>query len=129
VSGDLVSFRMVYVAAKEPGGKLWKPDHELWRQGAAMASVPIEFSAHDAPAAAAALKRGGVDICVLDGALPRNEKTVVMEAAKGAQPAPFTIEAAPAGAVPADGALAQPMSLDVARKLVDGCARASPTVS
>lgn len=126
MSGDLVSFRMVYVAAKEPGADLWKPDHEFWRKGAAMASVPVEFSAHDALAAAAALKRGGVDICVLDGALPENEKTAVMEAANGAQPRPFTVEAAPAGAPRGGGgvALHQPMSLDGARKLVDGCVRA-----
>jgi len=127
MSGDLISFRIVYVAAKEPGGKLWKPDHEYWRQGAAMASVPIEFSAHDAPAAAAALKKGGVDICVLDGTLPANEKMAVMEAANRAQPPPFTIEATPAGA-PQSGdtgvSLSQPASPDDARKLVDGCVRA-----
>ncbi len=127
MSGDLISFRMVYVAAKEPGSTFWNQDHELWRQGAAMASVPIEFSAHDAPAAAAALKNGGVDICVLDGALSQHEKTAVMEAANGAQSPPFTIEAAPSGAPPAEGddvALARPMNPDDARKLVDGCARA-----
>jgi len=127
MSGDLVSFRMVYVAAKEPGEELWKPDHECWRKGAAMASVPIEFSAHDALAAAAALKQGGVDICVLDGSLPQNEKTVVMEAASGVQPSPFTVEAASVGAPRGNGtgvALAQPMSPDDARKLVDGCVRA-----
>jgi len=127
MSGDLVSFRMIYVAAKEPGEELWKPDHEYWREGAAMASVPIEFSAYDAPAAAAALKKGGVDICVLDGTLPQNEKTAVMDAVNGAQPPPFTIETAPAGAPLSDGtnvALAQPLNPADARKLVDGCVRA-----
>lgn len=125
MSGDLISFRMVYVAAKEPGQKLWKPDHELWRQGAAMASVPIEFSAHDAPAAAAALTKGGVDICVMDAGLPHDEKAVVVKAAHGAKPAPFTIEAASQGAPGTDGvALPQPADADAARKLVDACVRA-----
>lgn len=125
MSGDLISFRMLYVAAKEPGQKLWKPDHELWRQGAAMASVPIEFSAHDATAAAAALNKGGVDICVLDAGLPQDEKEAVVKAAQGAQSQPFTIEAASSEVPAADGgALPQPMNADTARKLVDACVRA-----
>lgn len=127
MSDDLVSFRMLYVAAKVPGGKLWKPDHELWRQGAAMASVPIEFSAYDVPAAAAALKKGGVDICVMDGALSQHEKTVVSKAANEAFPPPFAIEVARAAASGVDGAevtLSQPTSIDDARKLVDACVRA-----
>lgn len=127
MSGDLVSFRMVYVAAKQPGQKLWKPDHELWRQGAALASVPIEFSAHDATAAAAALSKGGIDICVMDASLPQEERAVVMKAASEASPPPFTIEAAAAGTSRADGAdaaLAQPVNAAAARKLVDACVRA-----
>ncbi len=125
MGGDLISFRMLYVAAKEPDQKLWKPDHELWRQGAAMASVPIEFSAHDAPAAVAALNKGGVDICVMDAGLPHDEKAVVAKAAHEAQPRPFTIEAASRGAPGTKGvALPQPMDVDAARKLVDACVRA-----
>lgn len=125
MSGDLISFRMLYVAAKEPGKKLWKPDHELWRQGAAMASVPIEFSTHDAAAAAVALSKGGIDICVMDAGLPHDEKAVVVKAANEAQPQPFTIEAASQGAPCADGvALQRPADADAARKLVDACVRA-----
>lgn len=127
MSGDLVSFRMVYVAAKEPGQKLWKPDHELWRQGAALASVPIEFSAHDATAAAAALNKGGVDICVMDASLPQDEKAAVMRAASEASSQPFMIEAAEAGAPRSQGtdaALPKPATAADARKLVDACVRA-----
>ncbi len=125
MSGDLVSFRMVYVAAKEPGQKLWKPDHELWRRGAAMASVPIEFAAHDATAAVAALNKGGVDICVMDPALPHDEKAVVVKAAHAAQPSPFTIEAVSQEASSTNGVgMPQPMDADAARKLVDACVRA-----
>ena len=127
MSGDLVSFRMLYVAAKEPGQKLWKSDHELWRQGAAMASVPIEFSAHDAPAAAAALRKGGVDICVMDAGLPHDEKAVVIKAASEAQPPPFTIEATADvtdHATGADIALPRPASAADVRKMVDACVRA-----
>lgn len=125
MSGDLVSFRMVYVAAREPRQNLWKPDHELWRQGAAMASVPIEFSAHDAPAAAAALSKGGVDICVMDAGLPEEERAVVVKAAQEAQSQPFTIEATSQGGPSAEGAgMQRPLDADAVRKLVDACVRA-----
>ena len=122
MSDDLVSFRMLYVAAKEPGQDLWKPDHELWRKNAAMAAIPIEFSAHDAAAAALALGKGDVDICVMDAALPEDEKTVVLKAANEAEKPPFTIDAA----VPsedADGAPRPAKPADV-RKLIDACVRA-----
>ena len=127
MSSDLVSLRMLYVAAKEPGQDLWKPDHDLWRQGAAMASVPIEFSAHDAPAAAAALSKGGIDICVMDSALPEDQKAVVMKAASQARPPPLTIESASAEnsrAVGTDASMPKPSSAADARKLVDACVRA-----
>lgn len=123
MSGDLVSFRMLYVAAKEPGQELWKPDHEVWRKSAAMASVPIEFSAHDAMAAAAALSQGGVDICVMDAALPQEEKTVVLKAANEAETPPFTIDAAVPAEDSADGMLKPAKPAD-ARKLVNACVRA-----
>jgi len=127
MSGDLISFRLLYVAAKEPGQKLWKSDHELWRQGAAMASVPIEFSAHDAPAAAAALRKGGIDICVMDAALPQEERAVVIKAVSEAQPPPFTIEASAQRAPGVDGAESAafpPANAADVRKLVDACVRA-----
>ena len=127
MTSDLVSLRMLYVAAKEPGQELWKPDHDLWRQGAAMASVPIEFSAHDAPAAAAALRKGGVDICVMDSALPHDEKTVVIKAASQARPQPLTVESASDDNPRAEGtdaAIPKPSSADDARRLVDACVRA-----
>ncbi len=127
MSGEPVSFRMLYVAAKEPGEELWKPDHELWRKGAMLADVPIEFSAHDATAAAAALSNGGIDICVMDPALPQDEKAVVIKAVNEAQPPPFTIEAAAEGAPRADGTNAappRPASPADALKLVNACVRA-----
>jgi CheY-like chemotaxis protein len=124
---ELVSFRMLYVSAKEPGRDVWQPDHNLWRQGAAMASVPVEFSAHDATVAAAAINRGGIDICIMDAFLPPDEKAAVMTAASGAQPPPFAIEVAERGAPRAKGAgaaLPQPANVDEARRAVNICVRA-----
>jgi hypothetical protein len=42
MSGDLVSLRLFLVSAAPP-------HHDLWREGAVQASVPIEFKAVDAP--------------------------------------------------------------------------------
>lgn len=127
MSEDLVSFRMLFVAARRPGQELWHPDHELWRQGAAMAAVPVEFFAHDATSATAELVKGGVDICVMDSALPPDEKEMVIKAAGESQPPPFTIESASPGTARtegSDGMLPRPSSADGARRLVDVCVRA-----
>ena len=78
MSGDLVSLRMLLVAAAPP-------HQDLWREGAAQASVPIEFEAADAAAAKAALRKGGVDICVLDGELDDADKASVIKAARAKQ--------------------------------------------
>ena len=69
MASDLISYRMIFVAAKEEGRDRWHPAHEIWRQGAALAPVPIEFSAHDAIAAKATLSKEKVDFCVLDAKL------------------------------------------------------------
>ena len=127
MSGDLVSFRMLFVAPRQPGRDIWHPDHDLWRQGAAMASVPVEFFAHDATTATAELAKGGVDICVMDSALAPEEKADVIKAADQSQPPPFTIESASRGSPRtegSDGVLPRPSSADDARKLVDVCVRA-----
>jgi hypothetical protein len=62
MSGDLISLRMLMV-----GGP--PAQQKLWREGAAQASVLIEFESAGFSAAKIALGRGGVDFCVLDTAL------------------------------------------------------------
>lgn len=58
---EFVSFNLMLIGI---GGS----DLDLWRQGAALASIPIELSVHDnAAAGVAALAGGGADLCVLDG--------------------------------------------------------------
>src|SRR3569832_1666281 len=80
MTSDLTSYRMLFVAAKEEGRDRWYPGHELWRQGAELAPVPIDFSAHDAIAARAALQKEKVDFCVLDAKLPPDERSLVLDA-------------------------------------------------
>jgi DNA-binding response OmpR family regulator len=119
MSDDLVSLRMLVVAAIGP-------QQDLWRQGAALASVPIDFEAANAAAARAALSRGGVDICVLDGALADADTASVIKAARAKQPAPLVFLSAARGSARPDnidGALPAPANAGDACKLVEICVR------
>ena len=90
MSGDLVSLRLLLVAAAPS-------EQNLWRQGAAHASVPIDFSADDASACGKILAKGGVDICVIDSKLRTADKDAVLKAARAIEPAPFVVVSAPNG--------------------------------
>jgi DNA-binding response OmpR family regulator len=120
MSDDLVSLRILVIAAT-------RPDQELWRQAAAMASVPLEFAAHDAASAAGTLAKGGADICVLDSGLPDADKAAVIKAARAAQTAPLVFVSAPRGTIRydgVDGMLTKPANVDDARKLAEICIHA-----
>lgn len=119
MGGDLVSLRMLVIATA-------RPEQELWRQGTAMASVPIEFSAQDPATATGTLATSGADICVLDGALPDAFKSAMVKAARLARPAPLVFVSAARGSTRvegADGMLAKPESAEDARKLAEVCIR------
>ena len=120
MSDDLVSLRLLLVAAVPP-------HQDLWREGAAQASVPIDFEAHDAAAAKAALRGGGVDICVLNAELADADKASVIKAARAKKPAPLIFVSAPRGSARPDnidGVLPVPANGGDARKLVEICIRA-----
>ena len=120
MSGDLVSLRMLVIAAA-------LPDQELWRQAAAMASVPVDFTAHAPASAASALAIDGADICVVDGDLSDADQTAVIAAARALQPAPLVFMSAPQGSARReriDGMLSKPSSVDETRTLVEICVRA-----
>jgi CheY-like chemotaxis protein len=119
MSGDLVSLRLLVVAAASS-------QQNLWQKGAAMASVPIDFAAEDAAAAKATLQRGGVDICVIDEGLSHADKAGVIAVAREAKPAPLLFAAvAHGGAHPAnvDASVARPAKAEDACKLVEICVR------
>ena len=110
MSGDLVSLRMLVIAAA-------RPDQELWRQAAAMASVPIEFAVHEATSAPSALAKNGADICVVDAHFARADKAAVIKAARAAQSKPLVFVSAPRGTARydgVDGMLAKPGNVDEA---------------
>ena len=74
MSADLVSLRMLLVAATPP-------QEDLWRKGAAMASIPIDLTATDAAGAAGTLAGDGFDLCILEADLPDADKSALMAAA------------------------------------------------
>lgn len=121
MSDDLVSLRMMVVAASEPV-------RALWRQGAGMVAVPVDFSASDAATAAAALARSGADICVLDDDVAATDKAAVIAAARAAKPAPliFVSATAGSGSRPAgvDGVIGKPRNQEDARGIAEVCVRA-----
>lgn len=119
MSDDLVSLRMLLVTAA-------RSHQDFWREGAAQASMPIDFEAGDAATAKAALAKGGVDICVLDAALTDADKAGVIKAARAGQPPPLVFMSAPRGSARmenVDGVLIKPAHADDVRKQVDICIR------
>jgi CheY-like chemotaxis protein len=120
MTGDLLSLRMLLVGAPSS-------DQTVWRKGAALASVPIEFDVADAgPAACKTLGKGGVDICIIDSRLAAGEMTEVLQAARALVPSPFVVLSGPdrkARLEGSDGALLKPSGEEDARKLVEICIR------
>ena len=121
MSGDLVSLKMIAISAVPA-------DLDLWRQGAGLSSVPVEFSAHKASSGAAMLANGGADICLIDNDLPAPEKAAVIAAARSRKPGPLVFVSGPAGSARPDGIdgmLARPASREEARNLTEICVRAT----
>jgi CheY-like chemotaxis protein len=119
MSCDLISLRLLLISAVPT-------EQNLWRQGSALASVPIEFSFADAAVASKTLAKGGVDICIIDSRLSNDDKEAVLNAARAVEPAPFVVLSAPNGTARlegCDGTVAKPLSQEDARKLVELCIR------
>lgn len=119
MSGDLVSLQMVAVLAAAA-------EQELWRQGAGLSSVPVELYPHNVASGTAVLGRGGVDICLIDSALPADERTAVITAARALKPSPLVFMSGAVGCARPDGIdgmLRQPSNAQEARKLVEICVR------
>ncbi|HEY0301570.1 MAG TPA: response regulator [Rhizomicrobium sp.] len=119
MSDDLVSLRIIGVSANVA-------EFELWRQGAGLSSVPVEFSAHDVLSGTALLGTAGADICLIDEALPEADKAAVIAAARARKPQPLIFVAGIGKARPdgIDGALKKPSNVDDGRKLIEICVRA-----
>ena len=119
MSDDLVSLRLLLIAAT-------RRDEELWRQAVAIASIPIEFASQEAEPAAGALARVGPDICVVEGSLPKPIMTTVINSARAAASKPLIFVSASAGTrhiEGIDGRLAKPSNVEDAHRLVEICIR------
>lgn len=119
MSGDLLTLRMMVVSAENAV-------REQWRAGAALASVPIEFSADEADHAIGPLKKGDFDIVIVDAKLAVDEPVELLGAARQAKPAPLIAMLAPPQVAQVEGGdvtFPQPASADEARSLVERCIR------
>ncbi|WP_168192876.1 response regulator [Undibacter mobilis] len=99
---------------------------ELWRQGVALASIPVDLSVYDTAPGIAALAQGGVDICVLDGGLPDAVKQAALASTKALRSRPYLfVRAARGAAMPAGmtGMLTKPVDVADAHRLVELCVR------
>lgn len=119
MSGDLLTLRMMVVSAEDAV-------QQQWRQGAGLASVPIEFRAENAEAAVGPLRKGGFDIVVIDAALAVDEPVELIGAARHGKPVPLVALLAPPQIAQLEGGdltLPEPTSVDDAHALVERCIR------
>jgi CheY-like chemotaxis protein len=118
MSGDLLTLRMMIVSAQSAAQR-------QWREGAGLASIPIDFSAEKPGDAVKELQKGGFDIVVIDAGQSTEEPSV-LSAARQIKPAPLIVMAAPAQAIKVEGGdvtLPRPADADGARDLVERCIR------
>jgi CheY-like chemotaxis protein len=118
---DLVTLRMLVVAAAGP-------ERDAVREAASLSSVLLDVSEAENGSKAAALADGRpFDLVLLDGQLPESDRLRAAKAFRECPSPGFVIGLASAGqgAHPdwADAAAKRPVSLDDARKLIDGCVR------
>jgi DNA-binding NtrC family response regulator len=119
MSGDLVSLRMLLVAAPPS-------QQDLWRQGVALASIPVDLTAVKADEATGTLAGDGFDLCILDEALSETDRAAVVAVARAARSAPLVFASMPRGGPRpgnVDGIMIKPNSPTEARKLVEIGAR------
>ncbi len=120
MAGDLMSLRILVVAAA-------LPDHEYWHQAVAKAPVPIELEILEVAQAATLLSRAGTDVCILDADLSDAHKTILIKAARAAPPPPLIFMAGPKDSSRPegiDGVVARPANDAEADTLVNLCVRA-----
>jgi CheY-like chemotaxis protein len=117
MSGDLLTLRMMLVTASDAA-------HELWREGVALASLPIELNRVDPLTA----KSNGAmsDVVVFDAGIPVAERDPIVKAAADHRPAPLIAAVMPAGTDMLDGIsviFPIPQNAAAVRTLCERCIR------
>ena len=118
MSGEIISVRILGVFRSAA-------ERALLRQGAARASLPTEVSeADNAAAAEARLAEGGIDLVIMDDALPAAEKAGICAAARSAKENPFLIcVGKKTEGVAVDGSVRRPTNAEEAKQVIDSCIR------
>src|SRR4051812_33795479 len=96
MSGDLLTLRMLFVAA--PGAA-----DELWREATALASLPIDLSVTDPANASAKLTSALFDVVIFDAGIGAAERGVIVNSTRASRPAPLVCALAPSGADTLEG--------------------------
>jgi CheY-like chemotaxis protein len=118
MSGELVSLRVLVVCAAGTS-------QDLLRQGAMLASLPLELEeATTAGKAAALLDRGGFDLVLLDSVDHAEQTSVARAARAGAKPPLMILLGGSAAEGGADAVAPRPRNEEEARSLLDCCVRA-----
>lgn len=119
MGGDLGSLRLLFITAAEA-------ERDLWRQGASMTSVPVQFLTQSPAEAWRTLAKDGADICVLDDSVPDALKAGVIHIARQAPRSPLVFLSGAPGTVRVDGVngmLGKPKTIEGARRLTEICIR------
>ncbi|MBV8790909.1 MAG: response regulator [Pseudolabrys sp.] len=118
MSGDLISLRVLLVSAD-------RPTSDLWRQSAALASVPIEFVECDGGEAPSVFERAPIDIVLIDSQIAGDQREVICKCAHEQKPAAFTaiFDAGAAKPVYVDATLPKPADLEEGRGLIERCVK------
>lgn len=116
MSGDILSVRILVVCGSDA-------DRDLMRQGAAQASLPLEFcEAESAGKASGFLDAGDVDLVLIDTALSPADQSRVVKDARDCGSNPLTVLLVTgAGGIPstADATAPKPRNLAEASRLLD----------
>jgi len=115
MTDELLSLRVI-VASRSP------EHHDLFRQAASSAAVPIDVSTADGAAAARNELAVGADVVYLDDGLAPSDISQIIAAARAARNPPFTVllsgKERGAGFLDADALAGRPAQLDEAKQLI-----------
>jgi CheY-like chemotaxis protein len=115
---DFVTLRLLLVV---PAASL----RALLRQGAGLASLPVEVTEANSAAAVETHLAGGSDLLVVDGAVPAQERGVICKAARGCKERPLIIIIGGDGDdTEIDGRIRRPVTAEEAGAILEGCIRA-----
>jgi CheY-like chemotaxis protein len=116
MADELLSLRAVLLSASQN-------DHDMFRQAASTAKVPMEIVECKSVAAACQAVGGGADLVFIDGAIANVATVQVVASARARAKPPFLVLLAAPDAVieplATDAAAAKPVRLEEARRLIE----------